>query len=36
MSEKFYSEVISLPVYYALKEQTQKKIIKNILKLLNF
>ena len=34
MSEKFYSEVVSLPVYFTLKEQTQKKIIKNILKLL--
>ena len=34
MSEKFYSEAVSLPVYFTLKEQTQKKIIKNILKLL--
>ena len=34
MSEKFYSEEVSLPVYFTLKEQTQKKIIKNILKLL--
>lgn len=35
MSEKFYKEVVSLPIYYTLNQQKQKKIIKNILKLLS-
>ena len=34
ISENFYAEEVSLPIYYELKKNDQIKVIKNIFKIL--
>ena len=35
-AEKFYAEVISLPIFYTLKKSDQLKIIQKIKKIINY